>query len=131
MIILSYVNIFARDLQKLAEFYRQLFDFEEIIESRTQYYRGFRCGTASLGISSLEAYELLDLTPMSGLGENNLVTFDVEHPSQILHFVEAAQKLGGTLQKPPFETYYGWYQTIMRDPEGNALRLNYPGKPTS
>jgi len=32
---------------------------------------------------------------------------------------------GATLRKAPFTTYYGWYQSVLLDPEGNAFRINF------
>ncbi|MEE7493359.1 VOC family protein [Methylobacterium oryzae] len=128
MATLSYVNIFAHDIDRLAEFYSKLFGFEEITASRTPLYRGYVCGGASLGFSALDAYEMLSLERPGGQGEKNLVTFDLESQDEVRRLVAAAQTDGATLVKEPFETYYGWYQSVLRDPEGNAFRLNYPGK---
>lgn len=128
MVTLSYVNIFARNMDRLAAFYSKLFDFEEIAESRTEYYRGFRCGGASLGFSTSKAYELLALRPPTGTGETNLITFDASSAAELRKLYQAAIDGGAMSLKEPFETYYGWYQAMLRDPEGNAFRLSYPGK---
>lgn len=128
MAVLSYVNIFAEDIDRLADFYSNLLGLEEIMESRTSLYRGFRCGSASLGFSALDAYEILALRRPTGDGEKNVITFDVADQAEVRRLAEVARSMGGTLLKEPFETYYGWYQTVLRDPEGNAFRLNFPGK---
>jgi hypothetical protein len=26
--------------------------------------------------------------------------------------------------KPPYTTYYNWYQAVLLDPEGNVFRIN-------
>ncbi|MEE7493350.1 VOC family protein [Methylobacterium oryzae] len=128
MTTLSYVNIFARQLEPLAAFYSGLLGLEEIVDSRSSIFRGFRCGDASLGISASDAYELLGLRQPTGEGERNIVTFDVESPTEVERLVEAAKGLGAEVVKEPFETYYGWYQAVLRDPEGNPFRLNHPGR---
>lgn len=128
MATLSYVNIFARDLDALAGFYAGLLDLEEIVASRTPLYRGYRCGGSSLGFSAMDAYEMLALDRPTGQGERNLITFDVDSQAQVRRLVDVAQASGASLIKAPFETYYGWYQSVLRDPEGNAFRLNFPGK---
>jgi hypothetical protein len=30
--------------------------------------------------------------------------------------------------KEPFKTYYGWFQSVLRDPDGNAFRINFRGQ---
>lgn len=129
MATLSYVNIFAHDLDALSGFYAGLLGLEEIVASRTPLYRGYRCGGASLGFSAMDAYDLLALDRANGPGERNLVTFDVESQADVRRLTDAARAAGAVVIKEPFETYYGWYQSVLRDPEGNAFRLNFPGKP--
>ncbi|WP_210387097.1 VOC family protein [Methylorubrum populi] len=122
------MNIFASDIDRLADFYSRLLDLEEIVESRTPLYRGFRCGGASLGFSAMDAYEILALQRPEGQGERNVITFDVDDQAEVRRLVAAASSMGASILKEPFETYYGWYQAVLRDPEGNAFRLNFPGK---
>ena len=30
-----------------------------------------------------------------------------------------------TVVKPPYVTYYNWYQAVLLDPEGNVFRINH------
>ena len=48
------------------------------------------------------------------------LTFETRHL-----LTDAAVKMGATLVKAPFTTYYGWYQSVLLDPEGNAFRINF------
>lgn len=129
MMILSYVNIFAQQLEPLAAFYSDLLGLEEIVDSRSPIFRGFRCGETSLGISASDAYELLGLTEPTGGGERNLITFDVGSPAEVERLTKVAEGMGAAVVKAPFETYYGWYQAVLRDPEGNPFRLNHASPP--
>ena len=42
--MLSYVNIFAKDIVELSGFYRDVFGFEEIPEIRSPIFVGLRTG---------------------------------------------------------------------------------------
>jgi hypothetical protein len=39
--------------------------------------------------------------------------------------VPLAVAKGATLVKPPYKTYYNWYQAVLLDPEGNVFRINH------
>jgi len=110
------------DVEQLAEFYRELFGFE--MEGDTPTYRGLKTGSSTLGISSTEVYAMLDLPKPQSRGILTFVTFDVESHSEVDKLTEKARTLGARVVKPPFETVYGWYQSVLLDPEGNAFRVN-------
>ena len=40
--------------------------------------------------------------------------------------MEKAKGLGATMVQEQFMTYYNWYMSVMRDPDGNAIRLACP-----
>ena len=62
---LSYVNVFARDIEALSVFYRDLFGFKEIPEIRSPIFRGLDTGRSCIGFNALDAYELLKLNDYS------------------------------------------------------------------
>jgi catechol 2,3-dioxygenase-like lactoylglutathione lyase family enzyme len=66
MITLAYTNIFTADIDRLADFYGELFGLQEIMESRSPLFRGFTAGGSSIGFSAPGAYELLGLAPQEG-----------------------------------------------------------------
>ena len=123
---LGYLNIFADDPTKLATFYADVFGFEEIIESRTPIFRGLKTDKANIGFNAHDAYELLNLQkPNDGTGTRSFVTFDVDSVEDVDRLTPIAVAKGATLLKAPFTTYYGWYQSVLLDPEGNAFRINF------
>jgi predicted enzyme related to lactoylglutathione lyase len=123
---LGYLNIFARDIQKMADFYGELFQLEEIRESRSPIFRGLRTGKANLGFNAQDAYALLNLeSAANDTGVKAFATFDVGAPAEVDRLTSIAVAKGAVLRKAPFKTYYGWYQSVLLDPEGNAFRINF------
>ena len=59
MNVLSYVNIFAKDIVVLSGFYRDLFGLQEIPEIRSPIFIGLRTGQSCLGFNAPDAYGLL------------------------------------------------------------------------
>lgn len=128
-IALSYVNLFCRDIDAVFAFYNHLFGLDEIVESRSPMFRGARTGGASIGFSAFGAYELLGLLEKADDGgDRALITFEVEDREAVNHRTAKAADLGAEVVKPPFETYYGWYQSVLRDPEGHPFRINRAGQ---
>lgn len=125
---LGYLNMFARDIQKMADFYAKLFQFEEIRESRSPIFRGLRTAKANLGFNAHDAYALLNLEKSAGhSGVKTFPTFDVDSAAEVERLTPIAVANGAVLRKAPFKTYYGWYQSVLLDPEGNAFRINFTG----
>ena len=123
---LSYVNVFARDVVALSGFYMQVFGFKEIEAIRSPIFRGVDTGKSSLGFNALDAYELLHLSEYSDTrGVKFLLNIDVDSKEDVDRMVPVAVGAGATLVKPPYETYYHWYQAVLLDPEGNVFRINY------
>ena len=123
---LSYVNVFARDVVALSVFYQRVFGFPEIEAIRSPIFRGLDTGRSSLGFNALDAYELLHLSEFSDTrGVKFLLNIDVDSREDVDRRVPVAVAAGATLVKPPYETYYHWYQAVLLDPEGNVFRINH------
>ena len=123
---LSYVNVFARDVVALSGFYMKVFGFPEIEAIRSPIFRGIDTGKSSLGFNALDAYDLLHLSEYSDTkGVKFLLNIDVDSKDDVDRMVPVAVANGATLIKPPYETYYHWYQAVLLDPEQNVFRINY------
>jgi predicted enzyme related to lactoylglutathione lyase len=123
---LGYLNLFAHDIQKMSSFYADLFQLEEIRESRSPIFRGLRTGKANLGFNAHDAYTLLNLQNAVGsAGIKSFATFNVDEAVEVDRLTPIAVAKGAVLRKAPFTTYYGWYQSVLLDPEGNAFRINF------
>jgi predicted enzyme related to lactoylglutathione lyase len=120
------VNIFARDVVKLAGFYADVFGLEELVASRSPIFRGLKTKKANIGFNAHDAYELLNLPKSSGgTGIKAFTAFDFDSADEVDRLTPIAVAKGAILQKAPFTTYYGWYQSVLLDPEGNAFRINF------
>ena len=123
---LSYVNVFARDIEALSGFYQRVFDFPEVEAIRSPIFVGLDAGTCCIGFNAPDAYELLHLAEYSDTaGCKFLLNIDVDSPAEADRMVPIAVEAGATLIKPPYTTYYNWYQAVLMDPEGNVFRINH------
>ena len=123
---LSYVNVFAKDVVALSGFYQKVFGFTEIEAIRSPIFRGLETGKSALGFNALEAYGLLQLSEFSDTrGVKFLLNIDVDSKDDVDRMVPVALASGATLVKPPYVTYYHWYQSVLLDPEGNVFRINF------
>ncbi|WP_328187290.1 VOC family protein [Marinobacter sp. OP 3.4] len=125
MSTLSYVNVFAKDIEALSGFYRDLFGFREIPEIHSPIFRGLDTGRSCIGFNALDAYELLKLEDHADTkGCKFLLNIDVDSKEEVDRFVPDAVAAGAILIKEPYTTYYNWYQAVLLDPEGNVFRIN-------
>ena len=58
-------------------------------------------------------------------GVKFLLNIDVDSQADVDRMVPVALEAGATLVKPPYVTYYNWYQSVLLDPEGNVFRINF------
>lgn len=125
MVTLSYVSLFCRDVPALCDFYHALFGFEEIVRDRSPYFRSLDAGHCMIGFSTREAQALLDLDDtVDGERGRTYLTFQVDDRETVDRLTRDACAQGAHLAKPTFETYYGAYLSVLRDPEGNVLRIS-------
>lgn len=123
---LSYVNVFARDIVALSGFYQKVFGFSEIMAIRSPIFRGLDTGKSCLGFNADDAYDLMKLTEYSDTrGVKFLLNIDVDSREDVERMVPIAVAAGAKLIKPPYDTYYHWYQAVLLDPEDNVFRINY------
>ncbi len=125
---LAYVNLFARDIDKLSSFYSELFGFPEIVGHRSPIYRCLDAGGVEFGFNAELAYDLLGLsTRKPGAQKTISAYFTIEIASAAAVDALAARvvELGGKVVKPPYDTYYNARQAVLEDPEGNVFRINH------
>src|SRR6202012_1344330 len=97
---LSYVNIFARNMVALSQFYIDVFGFTEIEKIRSPIFRGLDTGQSSIGFNAQDAYGLLKLDAFSEVsGIKFLLNIDVVSMAEVDRMTPKAVSLGAQLIK--------------------------------
>ncbi|CAN5672885.1 glyoxalase/bleomycin resistance/dioxygenase family protein [soil metagenome] len=123
---LAFVNVIARDLDGLAEFYQQGFDLDEVMSERSAVYRAFDTGSCLLGFNAWAAYGLLGLDEFAtDTGVRAYLTFDPGSDEGVDASVERLVALGARLIKGPVRTPYDAWMAVLMDPEGNVVRASH------
>ncbi|MGV9799774.1 VOC family protein [Mycobacterium sp. NPDC003449] len=123
---LSFASVITDDIVSLSEFYGTVFGLDEVIELRSDHFRGLHLGETILGFSAPAAYSLLNLKPAENpSGTDHFLTFEVADDGAVDALTERAVTAGAQCIKPPNRTYYGAWQAVLIDPAGNAFRINH------
>jgi catechol 2,3-dioxygenase-like lactoylglutathione lyase family enzyme len=124
---LSFASLFVADPARSAAWYQELFGLPEVTELTSEWFSGLRVGPTVLGFSHPHAYELLELPPPSPgeEGVDTFLTFEAPDRDAVGALTARAAELGGQVVKAPYDTYYGAWQSVVRDPDGHAFRINY------
>lgn len=121
------VSLFSEEFIALSEFYRDVFHLIENKDLRSDVFRGYMSDDVMIGFSALAAYDMLGLEPRkSSDGDQTALTFKFDSKADLDTAVGTATERGAALVKEQFMTYYNWYMAVLRDPDGNALRMACP-----
>jgi predicted enzyme related to lactoylglutathione lyase len=121
------VNLFCADPERLMAFYRDLLSLPENEAARSPIYRALRLGASELGFNKTDAYALLNLADRTpgDRGIRGFATFGLPAAADVDALAARVPALGGRIVKAPYRTYYGAWQAVAEDPEGNVFRLNH------
>lgn len=123
---LSFASVITDDIVGLSTFYADLLGLAEVVDLRSDHFRGLWVGDTVLGFSSPAAYELLNLdAPESVSGTTQFLTFEVDDDESVARLTNAATAAGARCVSTPARTYYGAWQSVLIDPAGNAFRINH------
>ena len=126
MASLSYVNIFARNIEALSGFYGSVFGFADIPAIRSPIFVGLSTGQSCIGFNARDAYGLLNLADQADTaGVKFLLNIDVGSEAEVDRLIPIAIERGAVLVKPAYRTYYNCYQAVLLDPEQNVFRINH------
>ena len=123
---LSIASIVTEDIVALSSFYADVFDLRELIEHRSEIFRGLDLAGVVLGFSPPEVYGLLKIEEWrDARGTKEYLTFEVSSDAEVEGRSDAAVAQGARLLHEPYETYYGSWQSVLADPDGNVFRINH------
>ncbi len=123
---LSIASYLSSDIEGLSGFYARLFDLAEVEELRSDLFVGLDVDGVTLGFSDLKAYEMLHISDWKNpKGTAQYLTFEVETDEEVTSLTAKAVGSGATTLHEPYETYYGAYQSVLCDPDGNVFRINH------
>lgn len=121
---LGVVTFFARDVDALATFYAEGLGLDHVVDDSPRY-RELAGGGANIGFAFPGAYDLLALQDEKDpTGLRGVITFTLPDSAAMEEAVARAVAHGASIAKPPYETHFGRLMAVLRDPEGNAFRLN-------
>lgn len=123
---ISLASFLCEDIVGLSNFYAELFELEEVMELRSDIFRGLDADGVTIGFSALVAYEMLGLSDYAEpKGTAQYLTFEVDAAATVDAKTGQAIALGATLLHDPYDTYYDARQSVLADPAGNPFRINF------
>jgi predicted enzyme related to lactoylglutathione lyase len=110
-------------------FYAALLGLPENVAARGPIHRALRLGEAELGFNAQPAYALLGLAgrEQEAAAVGACATFVLRCEAEVEALATRVAELGGRVIQGPLRTYYGAWQVVAEDPEGNVFRLNHRG----
>ena len=123
---ISFASYICEDIEALSAFYADVFDLVEVEELHSDIFRGLDVDGVTLGFSAKVVYEMLSIERWADpSGTSQYLTFEVDDDAAVTRKTEAAVAAGAELLHEPYETYYGAFQAVLADPEGNVFRINH------
>jgi len=123
---ISLASYISADFVGLFEFYSTTFDLPEVVELHSDIFRGADVNGLTLGFSAPVVYEMLHIDEWADAkGTTQYLTFEVPSDDDVTSTTARAVANGARLLHDPYETYYGAYQSVLADPDGNVFRINH------
>jgi uncharacterized glyoxalase superfamily protein PhnB len=125
-ITISIASYISDDIEGLSTFYATVFELPEVEELRSDIFRGLDVDGVTLGFSATVVYDMLQIgDEKNPTGTSQYLTFEVDTDQDVIDRTELAVSLGAKVMHDPYETYYGAFQSVLSDPEGNIFRINH------
>lgn len=123
---ISIASYLCKDIVALSDFYAEIFGFEEVMDLRSEIFRGLDADGVTVGFSALEAYGMLGIDDWANpTGTAQYLTFEVSSAEEVDERTSKAVSLGATLLHEPYDTYYNARQSVLCDLERNVFRINF------
>lgn len=123
---ISLASFISADFVGLFEFYSTTFELSEVTELHSDIFRGADASGVTIGFSAPIVYEMLHIEEWADAkGTTQYLTFECESDAAVTAATERAIANGARLLHDPYETYYGAFQAVLADPDGNVFRINH------
>ena len=123
---ISLASFISADFVGLFEFYSTTFDLPEVTELHSEIFRGADVSGLTLGFSAPVVYEMLNIQEWAEpKGTSQYLTFEMPSDEDVTAATARAIANGARLMHDPYETYYGAWQSVLADPDGNVFRINH------
>ena len=123
---ISLASFISERFVELFGFYSATFDLPEVVELHSEIFRGADASGVTIGFSAPVVYEMLNITDWrDAKGTTQYLTFECASDGEVDARTATAVGLGGKLLHDPYETYYGAWQSVLADPDGNVFRINH------
>ena len=123
---ISLASFISERFVELFEFYASTFDLLEVESLRSDIFRGADASGVTIGFSAPVVYEMLNIQPWADAkGTTQYLTFECASDDAVIATTARAVANGGRVLHDPYETYYGAYQAVLADPDGNVFRINH------
>lgn len=122
----SLASFISADFVQLFEFYSATFDLPEVEELHSDIFRGADVSGTIIGFSDPVVYEMLNIQEWAEpKGTTQYLTFECDSDEAVIATTDRAVAGGARLLHEPYETYYGAFQSVLADPDGNVFRINH------
>lgn len=111
--VLSYINIFVRDLGQAVRFYSETLGFEVLFEDADFGYASFQTGPVRLAVAATDDEALV--------GRHTGIGFAVD---DLIAAHQALAEKGVEFSSPPQDQPWGGFMAILLDPDGNSFYLD-------
>lgn len=123
---ISLASYISERFVELFEYYSQTFDLPEVVELHSDIFRGADAAGTTIGFSAPVVYDMLNIADWrDARGTTQYLTYECASDVEVDARTATAVRLGGTLLHDPYETYYGAWQSVLADPDGNVFRINH------
>ena len=123
---ISLASFISADFVALFEFYSATFDLPEVEDLRSDIFRGADADGTTIGFSAPVVYEMLNIQAWADAkGTRQYLTFECASDAEVGERTQVAVSKGAALLHEPYETYYGAWQSVLSDPDGNVFRINH------
>ena len=121
---INHVAIFVRDLESMKDFYQKHFGFDagERYENKSKGFSSYFLTTGNIRIELMNRIDHSQ-TPVEGMTGLHHIAFSLGNKKAVDEKTKYFRKYGVPVISGPRTTGDGYYESVIRDPEGNVIEL--------